>query len=229
VTFAADRSTLQRVACHVLARARFAATGRFGLRATPGGFGTPAFGPDAEVVRVDGALLVREVAGDSKVTTAVPLAGSSLRELAAVAGVDLGADFSAGEDTPPVGDVDESLAVETSSVELLGEWYSLAWRALDVVVGALGASAAPSVIQLWPEHFDVAIDVAVAPGRRVNLGASPGDSYSDEPYVYVGPWDRDGLTGDYWNAPFGAALGQSDVDGVPAAVAFLLEGVERLS
>ena len=35
------RDELQRIATHVLARARFAATGRFGLRATPGGFGTP--------------------------------------------------------------------------------------------------------------------------------------------------------------------------------------------
>ncbi len=68
------------------------------------------------------------------------------------------------------------------------------------------------MVQLWPEHFDVGCDVAVSTDRRANLGASPGDSSSDsssdEPYLYVGPWD-DARPGDpaYWNAPFGAVLG----------------------
>ena len=43
------RDVLKRIATHVLARRRYAATGRFGLRATPGGFGTPAFGDTVEV------------------------------------------------------------------------------------------------------------------------------------------------------------------------------------
>src|SRR5580704_14219833 len=41
------RSNLHLVATHVLARARFRATGRFGLRVTWDGLGTPAFGPNA--------------------------------------------------------------------------------------------------------------------------------------------------------------------------------------
>ncbi len=60
-TYAATRNALQRVAVHVLARRRHAVTGRFGLRATPGGFGTPAFGPDEEVLRIAGDRLVRPV------------------------------------------------------------------------------------------------------------------------------------------------------------------------
>jgi hypothetical protein len=56
-------------------------------------------------------------------------------------------------------------------------------------------------VQLWPEHFDLGCNV-----EGVNFGCSPGDAGHAEPYVYVGPWDRTGLSGDYWNAPFGAEL-----------------------
>jgi hypothetical protein len=51
---------------------------------------------------------------------------------------------------------------------------------------------------LWPEHFDVGVTVA-----EVNYGLSPGDGYLDEPYAYVGPWTA--RTGEFFNAPFGAA------------------------
>ena len=62
------------------------------------------------------------------------------------------------------------------------------------------------VARVWPEHFDLGTDVEVAPGRRCNLGASPGDEWHPDPYLYVGPWgdERPGDDG-YWNAPFGAA------------------------
>ncbi|MEZ5234096.1 MAG: hypothetical protein R2749_15505 [Acidimicrobiales bacterium] len=55
----ATMEALQRVATHVLARARHIATGRFGLRATPGGFGTPSFGPEATRLRVSAGRLLR--------------------------------------------------------------------------------------------------------------------------------------------------------------------------
>src|SRR5262245_10681805 len=44
--YAATRAELHRVAAHVIARRRFVVTERFGLRVTPGGFGTPLFGDD---------------------------------------------------------------------------------------------------------------------------------------------------------------------------------------
>jgi hypothetical protein len=59
---------------------------------------------------------------------------------------------------------------------------------------------------------------------------SPGDDFSAEPYLYVGPWgaDRPGDAG-YWNAPFGAVLPRSrvvdDPDPLAAAVGFLRRGV----
>lgn len=51
---------------------------------------------------------------------------------------------------------------------------------------------------LWPEHFDVGVTL-----DEVNYGVSLGDSFLDEPYMYVGPWKP--RTGPFWNAPFGAA------------------------
>lgn len=204
--FGRTRRALHLVAVHVVARSRHAATGRFGLRVTPGGFGTPAFGAHVEVVRVTSdALLVRERAGvDGASSHAVPIAGSSLADLAAVAGVDLGSDFSAGDDTPPLGDHTIALDVDAASTSVLGAWFTFGAAVLDAALA--NDDGSPSVVQLWPEHFDVSVDVAVAPGRRVNVGASPGDDLLATPYLYVGPWDRTALDDAFWNAPFGAAL-----------------------
>src|SRR4051812_7118657 len=88
-TYGTTRTELHRVAVHVLARRRFAATGRFGLRVTPGGFGTPLFGDD-EVVRIDGASVLRERRVDDRAVTASKhLDGTTLRELARFTDVDL--------------------------------------------------------------------------------------------------------------------------------------------
>lgn len=221
------RDVLQRVATHVLARARHAATGRFGLRATPGGFGTPAFGDAVEVLRVAGNGLVHE--RDGHVST-MPLDGATLADLAAFAGVDLTADFDAGKDAPPVGDPHLRLTVDAGEAARLAEWWDLGWRVLDTVVAAAPGAIA---VQLWPEHFDAGTSVAVANGERCNLGASPGDGFRDEPYLYVGPWtkDRPGEAS-YWNAPFGAVLHRDEVLAAPdpfdAGVAFMRRGLERL-
>lgn len=236
-SFADTRDALQRVAVHVVARAREQATGRFGLRVTPGGFGTPALGADVERVRVSGGVLVHESAGpDGAATRAVRIDGSSLTELSVVAGVDLTADLDVGHDTPPLGGVDEPLRVDDSAARALGAWYSLVAGALDEVL-ARRPDGAPSAIQLWPEHFDVAVDLAWDPSatdtRRVNLGGSPGDGFHADPYLYVGPWteDRPGDP-DFWNAPFGAVLGCREVaasdDPMETATAFFLDGFDRL-
>jgi hypothetical protein len=231
--YADTREALQRVATHVLARRRFALSGKFGLRATPGGFGTPACGPDHEVVRVTGTHLVRERTGDASTTATLDLRGATLAEAAALVDVDLDLPFEAGHDTPPVGDPTAPLTVDRDGAAALAEWYRLGWSAIDAAVAELGPDAGPSVAQLWPEHFDAGIDVAAAPGRRANLGASPGDGFSAQPYLYVGPWDAD-RPGDpsYWNAPFGAVLAHDELRSDPApevaAAAFLLRGIRLL-
>ncbi len=107
-------------------------------------------------------------------------------------------------------------------------WYALGAQALDQVLALSGAAAAPAVIQLWPEHFDLAVDVA-AGTTRVNLGVSPGDGFSAAPYLYVGPW-LEGRPGDpaFWNAPFGGFATIDAVSDVDAAVAFLERGLALL-
>lgn len=236
--FAATRDALQRVAVHVVARARQRATGRFGLRVTPAGFGTPTFGDDVRRVRVARGLLVVETAGAERAsTTAQAIDGASLRTLAEMAGVDLDADLDVGHDTPPVGDVDEPLAVDTAAALALSRWYAVVGAALDAF-SAARPSSSPSAGQLWPEHFDVALDAAFDPSapsaRRVNLGGSPGDGFHAEPYLYVGPWTDD-RPGDpaFWNAPFGAVLGYERLaatdDPVDAAAAFFVDGFDRLA
>ena len=69
-TFADTRDALQRVAVHIVARARNQGGAHsIGLRVTPGGFGTPEFGPDVTRVRVSGGLILRESGGPDGATS----------------------------------------------------------------------------------------------------------------------------------------------------------------
>jgi hypothetical protein len=230
----ATRLGLHRIAVHIVARARQQATGRFSLRVTPGGFGTPEYGDDLRKVRVSGTTLVIESdAAGATSGQAIEINGRSLRELADTVGLDLDAPLDVGRDTPDLGDVDEPIALDADSARHLAGWYARFSVALDAVNAQVGAGAKSTPVRLWPEHFDVAVDLEASPGQRVNLGGSPGDHYAEQPYLYVGPF-TDARPGDdqFWNAPFGAArpvgeLGEGDP--VSAAVAFLLEGVDRLA
>jgi hypothetical protein len=233
------RTTLHRVANHVLARAEHAATGTLGLRATPGGFGTTTIRPDRERIRISGGTLVREsAAGSGTWTRSTAIDGSTLEELAAFADVDLAAEFWAGNDMPPLGDVDAPLALHIPSAELIGDWYGIVAAALDRLIHSAPAFSTPSLVQLWPEHFDAALDMAFDPAapaeRRVNMGGLPGDGFHPAPYLYVGPWTPD-RPGDpaFWNAPFGAVLGHDQVATAPDPVAtahdFLRTGLDRLT
>ena len=231
VSFERTREALHRVAAHVLGRRRWDATGHFGLRVSPGGIATPAFGDDTEWVRLAGTLLVRDSAG---VATFTSIQGSSLRALARFAGADVESPFSCGDDTPAVGDPDQPLGVTEEHVLAIFQWYDLGWRVLDAVLGALPPSGAAVPLQLWPEHFDVGTNVGFAGDERVNLGCSPGDRYESEPYFYVGPWSTE-RPGDpnYWNASFGAALRASDLSGATnpfdSGVEFMRRGLDALS
>jgi hypothetical protein len=93
-----------------------------------------------------------------------------------------------------------------------------------------------ATIQLWPEHFDVGTSLDPGGGGDggggdggVNLGFSPGDGFSDEPYVYVGPRGaaRPGPSA-YWNAPFGAVLPRSQVGDADDCGTFIRTGLDRL-
>lgn len=224
------REVLHRVAAHVLARRRFSVTGRCGLRASPGGFATPAFGDGPEIVRVAHGWVVREVAGSAAYT---PIAGATLAELASFAGADLAAAFACGEDLPDIADPDQPLALDVAHARRLADWYTLGCIALDVVLATLGPPE-PATVQIWPEHFDAGTNVRLPNGERVNLGFSPGDGFEPEPYAYVGPWS-DQRHGDpaFWNASFGAVLRERDLPPgsmrLEACVNFLEAGLANAS
>ncbi len=222
------RRELQRLATHVLARARAAHGGRFGLRATPSGIATPLFGPEDTVLRICGTVLVREHQGpEGAVAEVLPLQGRTLADAAAFAGVGLDAPFEAGSDAPRVGDAAAELALEPVATAVLLDWFATGARVLDALLADL---VRPTVAQLWPEHFDLGLATSTGSGG-VTLGASPGDEGVPEPYVYVAPWgtDRPGDPG-YWNAPFGAVATAAGLAGDPVAgaVSFVRHGLALL-
>ena len=228
--FTTTRLELKRVATHVLARGRSEHGGRFGLRATATGIGTPGFGPDETVLRLAGTVLVREHrAGDAIRSEALDLTGRSLVEAATFAGLDLSTPFAAGGDTVPIGDASAPLALDPLSVAVVFSWYRMGAELLDTLLPALHE---PTVAQLWPEHCDLALDAATGSGRAT-IGVCPGDDGVPEPYIYVGPWEP-GRQGDpgFWNAPYGAVLTRSTLvdapDALIAAAMFIRTGLDLL-
>ncbi len=231
----AAREALHRVTVHIVARARVQAAGRFSLRVTPGGLGTPDIGTDGRRVRIAaGNLIVESDAPGAAAARSTAIHGASLASLAAFAGVDLAVPLDVGHDTPPVGDIDTPIALDAGEAAALGDLFGQFGRILDGVLGELPAGAVATLPRLWPEHFDLAAEAQATPERRVNLGGSPGDGYLQAPYLYVGPWtaDRPGSP-EFWNAPFGAAVAMSDLGAdaatqTEAGIAFLLDGYGRL-
>lgn len=216
-TFATTRDALRVLACYAISPARKARTGRIGLRSTGAGFGTPPF-DDGSRILVEGDRLVREPDGWISITTLVAAAE--------FLGTDLSPDPGVGHDLPPFAP-DEPLAVDRDASLALGGWYAFAQAVLDRLPGAW-TEGTISEAQLWPEHFDLAVTVEPAGGQKVNVGFSPGDTFSAEPYAYVGPHDTAGLAGDYWNAPFGAYLPYGRIESQEAALAFVVEGLRSL-
>jgi hypothetical protein len=210
------RHSLHVIAEHVLAPARYAATGRIGLRVVDGGFGTPPFetrdGTTTQVCVRGVALVVVE----SGVERTAPI--TNVRAAAAFVGVEPGAPANVYEPATPL-DLDRPLDVDPHAASELAEWFALGNDALDALCSRL-ADEDPADVQLWPEHFDVATTIS-----QVNYGASPGDPEHTEPYLYVGPWDLPAA--EYWNEPFGASRPRSGVRDADAALAFFLEGRER--
>ncbi|TDO67159.1 hypothetical protein EV651_10366 [Kribbella sp. VKM Ac-2571] len=176
-SLAVTRRSLHGVAELLLAGPQHREGGGLRLRVVPGGFSTLD-----GTRRVEGELLVAP-------TQTVPLAGTYV-ELAAAVGIEacrLDHVYSGGPKIAP----EEQLEIDPAAARLLADAFTRG----DAALRALAPEETPV---LWPEHFDVGITVA-----KVNYGVSPGDNYLPEPYAYIGPWTP--RTGDFWNAPFGAA------------------------
>ena len=102
--------------------------------------------------------------------------------------------------------------VDPAAATALGDFYGFACSVLEQL-RADETDGDPSLVQLWPEHFDIAFELgSEAAGKRANFGASPGDDEHAEPYIYVGPWSAE-VSGELWNATGfrGAELGYSEL------------------
>ena len=198
--YVATRTAWHTLAERVLAPARHAATGRIGLRPAPGGITTAAFG-DGLTIAVDGDELVRT---HGPAVTREPI--TTLRAAAALAGTDPAVAIGVFEPTTP-SDPDAALEVDPGAAAVLAAWFAFGERVLTAWSRARSAER-PSEIQLWPEHFDLALDLGPTPGRA-NYGASPGDAGHPLPYLYVGPWEPNDDA--FWNAGGYARLPYDEV------------------
>ena len=116
---------------------------------------------------------------------------------------------------------EEIAGVDRAAGAVLAAWWALGDRVLRALEP--GADTISPVI-LWPEHFDIAVTVTTPDGHGLNLGFSPGDDFSSEPYVYAGPWTP--MDGPFWNAPFGAYRRYTEIasgDAAGTATAFLAD------
>jgi hypothetical protein len=100
----------------------------------------------------------------------------------------------------------EPLGVDPDSTQVLAQWYTFGREVLDRLRGEANLNEAPTAPILWPEHFDLAIEMGdEATGARATYGFSPGDESHPEPYGYVAPWTAR-PAGEFWNARgFGGA------------------------
>ena len=172
--FAETRTALHRVAEEVLKPARERVSGRFGLRALPGGFGTPPFG-DVLQLHVDGVELVTR---DGDHVSREPIDG-----------------------------------VDPAAAAALAAWFAFGAGVLEELLADADQALAPAPLQLWPEHFDLAIVLGdEGAGRRATYGASPGDEEHPEPYLYISTWAA-APVGPLWNATAfpGAELAYADL------------------
>jgi hypothetical protein len=219
------RNAWHVLAEHVLAPARHRVNGKIGLRYTRGGFGAPYFGADEQVrVSDDGLVVVR---GDELTIHPISSAGGAAEELG----------FAAGAPTdvyPPTTtlDPDAPLEIDPASARMLGDWFGFGASVLEALRAAVPASEEPARVQLWPEHFDLSVDLGVeADGRRATFGASPGDEAHPEPYLYVTPWSAQ--QGAFWNEDKYASFPFSELVAAPdqraRAAAFFAEARSVLS
>ena len=211
----ATRDAWHRLAEHVLSAARYAVTARIGLVPAPGGFATPAFGPEGCVLAVDLDEFVVSRNGQQRRTRIATVA-----QVADFAGITPGAPQQVYRPATPL-EPDTLLRIDRQAARLLADWYQLGSQALASFAAAVPDDQ-PTGAQLWPEHFDLGLTAA-----RVNYGVSPGDVHVAEPYLYVGPFDGPPPGDDFWNAPFGAVLRHHEVTSVETAVAFFHTGRAR--
>lgn len=173
---AATRVSLHRLAEHVMSPARAQVNGKIALRFTRGGFGTPFFGDDVQLRVAGDQLTVQDHAGERS---------ARISTLGAMA-LHVAPYLAAGTAVP---DADRPLTVDAAAAAFLGDWFGFGASVLEELRAGVGDEHEPSRVQLWPEHFDLAVELGrEADGHRAGYGASPGDALHPLPYLYVTPW-----------------------------------------
>jgi hypothetical protein len=205
--YAASRRALHAIAELVLAGPQYRRSGTIRLQVVENGVVTvaaPGLGIQVGdgVLRIAGSEFRIEADADALVTT-------TCTALAVAAGVEAGAPEGLYHDGSGVGPLDE--------IDFNPLLVSLFLDNLRAGNAALREFAPGETPVLWPEHFDVGVTV-----DEVNYGVSLGDSHLGFPYAYVGPWTA--RTGEFWNAPFGAARVLAELGGVAGIAAFFTEG-----
>ncbi|GAC1319568.1 MAG: hypothetical protein NVSMB16_15290 [Acidimicrobiales bacterium] len=191
---ATTRVGLHAVAEHILVPARFGDNAKVGLRWTLGGFGTPFFGANRQLRTVRAALLDGE--------RTAPL--TTLRAAGEFVAVKPGAPVSVFTPTTHC-DLDAPLQIDPDAAAAYGDFFGFTTSVLEQLRAESLPGDAPSRVQLWPEHFDVSVDLGNEhTGTRATYGGSPGDAAHPSPYLYVSTWTP--RTGPFWNEPFGAGL-----------------------
>lgn len=198
-TLVETRLSLHGIAESLIAGPQHRAHGTIRLAVTPGGFGGVKV-----ALRVEGSELVGP---DGQ----WPLTGT-LGALAAAAGVDLGAPVGVYHDSPGFGP-DHVLTVDPTAAALLADAFARG----DSALRAFAPDVEPV---LWPEHFDLGIQL-----DEVNYGVSPGDAVHSRPYAYVGPFTP--REGEFWNAPFGSMRWLDDLPDAAGIRDYLAEGRTR--
>jgi hypothetical protein len=123
--------------------------------------------------------------------------------------------------------------VDAAATSALGDFYGFGCSVLEQL-RADEVDGDASRVVLWPQHFDIALDLgSESAGKRATIGASPGDESHSEPYLYVTPWTAE-VSGELWSAQGfeGAELGYAELLAAPgqrrAALDFLRERYRAL-
>jgi hypothetical protein len=209
-SFARTAAALHTLAEQVLAPARHAADGKIGLRYTYRGFGTPFFAADRQVRVEDGVL----VDGGRR------HAAASVADAGAFLGLQVGVPTGVYEPATPY-EAHAPLSIDPGAARALGDWYGFGASLFEQLRADATASDDPGRVQVWPEHFDVAVVMGSA-GERANYGASPGDAAHGEPYLYIAPFEP--RQGEFWNESFGASLSYAEILAGADPLAFLRRG-----
>ncbi len=176
--YARTLADLHRLAVYAVSPAQRLVNGEIILESSHGGFST--FEYDGHVARVVDDRLVLDGA-------AHPI--TTLRAAAAALGIEPDVGQQEQFDVPPHGDLDEPLQIDLTAAAVLADWFEFATHALEHLRAHAEPGDDATIVRIWPEHFDAAIDMGDADaGRRATYGGSPGDRHHAEPYLYASPW-----------------------------------------